>query len=104
MNLSGDQVLKRLLPLLRDLYAETAGLSADEAELQAWYNRGYADGMLSAMRRLGHEQALQDALQPFPQPVSQESPFLPWGKAYRHGYETGEQETSEVLPPRQPEG
>jgi hypothetical protein len=99
MDQSGDHVFGRLLPVLRNLYAETTGLAADESELQLWYNRGYADGMLGAMCQLGYEQALRDELQPFPEPVSQESPFLPWGKAYRHGYETGERETSEVLPP-----
>ncbi len=99
MNQSDGRVLGRLLPVLRNLYAETVGLAADESELQLWYNRGYADGMLSAMCQLGYEQILRGELRPFPEPVSQESPFLPWGKAYRHGYETGERETSEVLPP-----
>ncbi|MET0049753.1 MAG: hypothetical protein ABW095_01580 [Candidatus Thiodiazotropha sp.] len=100
MNRSGDEVFSRLLQVVKNLYAETSGLAPEDAELQLWYNRGYADGMVAAMNRQGYAQNVQEALNPAPQPVSEESPFLPWGKAYRHGFEMGEGETLEVLPSR----
>jgi hypothetical protein len=97
MQQTSEDLLPRLLQLALDLYEETTGLPETESELQLWYNRGYADGMVSRMRALGYQREVNDALGPGEDTISDEHRFLPWGKAYRHGFEMGEQETLEVL-------
>ncbi len=90
-------VFERLLPVVVDLYHENDELSLGDGDLQRWYNRGYADGMASAMRRLGYAAALEVAVTAAPLAVDDAEAFLPWGKAYRHGFEMGERETHEAL-------
>ncbi|MDJ0806726.1 MAG: hypothetical protein QNJ78_07815 [Gammaproteobacteria bacterium] len=90
-------VLQRLLLLVQELYAETAGLVASESDLQLWYNRGYENGMIHVLRAKGHGQRLHGLVDIDPQDLLSDQQFLPWGKAYQHGFEMGEQETREVL-------
>jgi hypothetical protein len=90
-------LLRRLLPVMADLYDETAELSQGDGDLQLWYNRGYADGMVKAMRQLGYSAELDGVTSPAPMEADDTATFLPWGKAYRHGFEKGEQETCEAL-------
>jgi hypothetical protein len=97
MQQTTEDLLPRLLQLVQDLYEETTALSETESELQLWYNRGYADGMVSRMRELGYRQEVIDALGSGEDTIGDEHRFLPWGKAYRHGFKMGEQETLEVL-------
>ena len=85
------------MQLLRDLYAETTGLSAENEDLQLWYNRGYADGMLRVLRESGAADRLTDLAGIEPGEIIAGQEFLPWGKAYRHGLEMGEKEAREVL-------
>jgi hypothetical protein len=92
-----ERMLERLLEVVENLYAETANLSDLDADLQLWYNRGYADGMVKAMRSLGHARELKAVARIEPTPMSEAQTFLPWGKAYRHGFEMGENETIDVL-------
>ncbi len=90
-------LFERLLPVVIDLYSETTALSQGDGDLQLWYNRGYADGMAHAMRQLELAAALEQANLPAPLAIDDAQAFLPWGKAYRHGFEMGEGETREVL-------
>jgi hypothetical protein len=92
-----DALFQRLLQVVVDLYAETQSLSQSNGDPQLWYNRGYADGMIKAMRSSGYGPQLEEAgvLADDTQITDQE--FLPWGKAYRHGFEMGEKEVGEVL-------
>ncbi|MES9990614.1 MAG: hypothetical protein ABW098_01580 [Candidatus Thiodiazotropha sp.] len=92
-----EQIFQRLLQVVEELQAETASLAAQESELQLWYNRGYADGMIEAMRALGYKQQLEDAGVSIDMSLISGQELLPWGKAYRHGFEMGEKETAEVL-------
>ncbi|MEW8026490.1 MAG: hypothetical protein AB2792_04440 [Candidatus Thiodiazotropha sp.] len=92
-----EDIFLRLLQVVRDLYAETASLAENDSELQLWYNRGYADGMVEAMRSLGYATRLEAAGVVVDKSVIAGEEFLPWRKAYRHGYEMGEKETGEVL-------
>ncbi len=89
-------LFERLLPVAVGLYAETAELSAGDGELQLWYNRGYADGMVSVMRQSGYEVELEVQGIPATLAIDDAEAFLPWGKAYRHGLEMGERETREA--------
>jgi hypothetical protein len=90
-------LFERLLPVVIELYSETTELSQGDGDLQLWYNRGYADGMAHAMRQLEFSLALEQANLPAPLAIDDAQAFLPWGKAYRHGFEMGEGETREVL-------
>jgi len=48
-----DARVDRLQQLIHRLYAETEGFLEDAADQQLWYERGYAKGMLKALRELG---------------------------------------------------
>ncbi|MCU7920755.1 MAG: hypothetical protein KZQ99_21290 [Candidatus Thiodiazotropha sp. (ex Dulcina madagascariensis)] len=101
MSQATEVVLQRLLQVARDLYAETADLSEAESELQRWYNRGYADGMVSAIKALGFTQQADGIVIAADSALVAGQELLPWGKAYRHGFEMGERETVEVLQEKQ---
>ncbi len=92
-----EEIIQRLLGVVDELHAQTAALGAQESELQLWYNRGYADGMIEAMRSLGFAQRLDAAGVAVDSSIVAGQELLPWGKAYRHGFEMGEKETAEVL-------
>ena len=97
MNQHRDDLLERLLELIRRLYTETEGFLGDAEDQQRWYNRGYANGMLKALRELGYAERLAAELEADPDDVICAHEALPWGRAYRHGLEVGFRETHEVL-------
>ena len=90
--------LQCLIELVQRLYAETDGLVESEGDLQLWYNRGYANGMIQVFRELGYLHLLQGLVQADPDDFLAGQGFLPWGKAYWHGFEMGEKESHGVLP------
>ena len=92
-------LVQRLLQVADSLYAETADLSEEDTDLQLWYNRGYADGMVKAMAALGFVGELAGLKASGDPSAAGAESFLPWGKAYRHGMEMGEREAREVLAP-----
>jgi hypothetical protein len=53
--------------------------------------------MMKALRQLGCSVQLDGATGAASLQIDDATAFLPWGKAYRHGFEMGEQETREVL-------
>lgn len=94
-------ILTQLMELLRDLYGETEGFLDRPDDAQLWYNRGYANGMVSALRELGHGDALPSELDLDPDGevwglIAQQA-LMPWGQAHTHGLEMGRKETFEVL-------
>ena len=97
MNPQKASVLQRLLQLVAELYGESSQLSPQDADLQLWYNRGYADGMVKALGSLGYRRELADIAAGSDLSLSDAERFLPWGKAYKHGLEMGERETLDVL-------
>jgi hypothetical protein len=92
-----EEIFQRLLQLVQDLYTETESLTESDGELQLWYNRGYADGMVVAMQSSGYQAQLEAAGVVIDKALISGQEFLPWGKAYRHGFEMGEKETGEAL-------
>jgi hypothetical protein len=92
------EILDKLLNLVERLYGETAGYLEDQSDTQLWYNRGYANGMVSALRTAGYESKLGSRLVPDAAGLHDEDRFMAWTKAYHHGFEMGEKETREVLP------
>ena len=91
-----DAVLDQLVDLIERLYAETEGFSAAPDDQQLWYNRGYANGMVKALRELGQAAALQRLRAVDADDVIAGQQSLPWGKAYLHGVDMGERETYEI--------
>jgi Holliday junction resolvasome RuvABC DNA-binding subunit len=90
-------LFRRLLPVVVELYQETAELSLGDGDLQLWYNRGYADGMVSALQQLGFSGELEAERIVTSVQLEDSEAFLPWGKAYRHGLDMGERETLEAI-------
>lgn len=93
-----DVLLDGLLALIHSLYSETEGFLGEAADQQLWYNRGYANGMIQALRELGYAERVAAEVQADPDDVICGQEALPWGRAYRHGVEVGSRETYEVLP------
>lgn len=97
----GAPILAHLIGLLRDLYGKTQGFLDRQDEPQLWYDRGYANGMVLALRALGHGDVLPADLAPDPDGEAwariAEQALMPWGRAHAHGLERGHKETFEVL-------
>lgn len=96
-------LLQRLLAILGRLHAESEGYFDHPEQEQLWYNRGYAHGMLQALRDLGYVEDIRDRVPADMQPLPAGFEVLSWGRAYLHGQEMGGRETREVLAPRRAE-
>jgi len=95
--MSTDTILPQLLELICDLYDDSQGFLDRTDDAQLWYNRGYANGVIHALQRLGYARHVAAALElDAPDPIAGHE-VLPWGKAYRHGWEMGRKETYEVM-------
>ena len=90
-----DELLRQLIDLIDKLRDETGGFLDNPGDQQLWYNRGYANGMLSALLRLGLARSLGARVPDDPQGIAAQA-TMPWGKAYRHGEERGSRETFEI--------
>lgn len=95
-----DALLERLLRLTERLQNETATFADRPEQEQLWYNRGYANGMLTALRDLGYGERITGRVSRDPEDVLNGCEALSCGRAYRHGEEMGYRETREVLAPR----
>jgi hypothetical protein len=94
------ELLDQLLALVDRLREESAGYLEEPGDQQLWYNRGYANGMVLALLALGQDAALGARLPDDPAQIQPHGP-MPWGRAYRHGEDTGRRETHEItgIPP-----
>jgi hypothetical protein len=94
--MSDDPLIERLIELLKELNDGSEGYLERQDDPQLWYNRGYANGMTDALRKLGHGQRIDAMLEPDVYDAARDQAHLPWGKAYEHGREMGAKETYEV--------
>jgi hypothetical protein len=90
-----EGLLSALLDLIDRLRRETEGFLSEPGDQQLWYNRGYANGMVLALLRLGQAGTLGDRLADNPERFAAQL-VTPWGKAYRHGESVGARETHEI--------
>lgn len=97
--MSDPDLIEPLLALLTELTAESEGYLDRQDDPQLWYNRGYANGMVAALRELGHAARVAQVVAPDPYDSARDQDHLPWGKAYEHGRAMGARETREFLPP-----
>lgn len=90
-----EQLLDQLLDLIDRLRRDTEAFVDEPGDQQRWYDRGYANGMVRALQRLGQGERLGDRV---PDDVAALCAHLamPWGKAYRHGETMGDRETHEI--------
>ena len=95
--MTAETVLPQLLELICDLYDDSEGYLDRADDAQLWYNRGYANGVIDALDRLGYSRHVVSALEPDARDAIAAHEALPWGKAYRHGWEIGRKETFEVM-------
>jgi hypothetical protein len=92
-----NAVLSQLLTLLCDLYEDTEGFLERSDDAQLWYNRGYANGMIEALRALGYGAQVESLIEPDAPDAVAGQALLPWGKAYAHGLDMGRRETQDVM-------
>ena len=97
--MSQTPMLTRLLALIERLYTETEGFLERAEDEQLWYNRGYANGMISALTELGYGAQLHARIAADAADCIVGHEALSWGRAYLHGFETGDRETREVIGP-----
>jgi hypothetical protein len=90
-----DELLDQLLDLIDRLRGETEDFLDRPGDQQLWYNRGYANGMVSALLRLGVAGSLAPRVPDDPEAIAAQL-TMPWGKAYRHGEEMSSRETFEI--------
>ena len=95
--MSEPDILDQLLSLMAELFAESEDYLDRQDDLQLWYNRGYANGMASALRELGHGERVDETIATDPYDQARDQDHLPWGKAYEHGRALGAKETFEVM-------
>jgi len=92
------KVINQLIELVGRLYSETAAYIEQQDDSQLWYNRGYANGVAKAVQDAGFDKMLQAHVTLEINEMLEEQRFMPWGKAYFHGFEMGEKESKDVLP------
>lgn len=90
-----DELLIQLLDLIDRLRSETADFLDNPGDQQLWYDRGYANGMVIALQRLGQTARLGERV-PDAEADLQGHVAMAWGKAYRHGESRGDAETYEI--------
>lgn len=92
------ELLNSLFNLVERLYGETEGYLEEQSDAQLWYNRGYANGMVSVLRAAGYGSELALRLNLDAADLHNDDRLMTWAQAYHHGYEMGRKETREVLP------
>ena len=90
--------INTLTKIVLRLYSETDGYMNDQSDVQLWYNRGYANGIVSALRSKNLFTAASLNIPLDDEELHQGQNFMEWEKAYHHGFEMGQREASEVLP------
>jgi len=88
-------VIDKLTGLVERLYNETEEYLDNPSDAQLWYNRGYANGMVAYFRKNGFIEKLSH-LNLEAEDVHKNECIMEWHKAYHHGFEMGERESSEV--------
>lgn len=94
-------IVHQLYDLIARLYDETDGFIDDPSDTQRWYNRGYANGMVKALRELSLVDELDRQLPLDADGIIGGHEAMAWGRAYTHGVDMGYRETFEVLPGQQ---
>lgn len=96
-NLQKSIILEKLFGLIIRLQSESENFLERQGDLQQWYNRGYADGMLKGLQELGCCEQIPAGVRTDAADAVAGCRWLPWGRAYHHGSEKGRREAHEAL-------
>jgi len=88
-------VIDKLVGLVERLYIESADYIDNPSDAQIWYNRGYANGVVTYLLAQGFADKLGYLTLDAPGLHDNER-IMEWQKAYHHGFEMGERESAEV--------
>lgn len=89
-------VIDQLAALVEQLYVESENYSENPSDVQLWYNRGYANGIVSFLNARGHTEKINH-LKLDAEDLYYGQQVMEWHKAYHHGFEMGLRESGEVL-------
>jgi len=89
-------VIDKLAALVEELYVESENYSENPSDVQLWYNRGYANGIVSFLNARGHAGEINH-LTLDAGDLYHGQQVMEWHKAYHHGFEMGLRESGEVL-------
>ena len=92
---SRNPVVARLADLANELMQTSAQFLEQPNDLQLWYNRGYANGILNAFTQAGI--TIEGLAHPDPDSQWAEHRFMAWGQAFIHGQTKGHNEAREIL-------
>ena len=79
------------------MYLESAGYEQNPSDVQLWYNRGYANGVVTLLIAHGYGDTMKH-LQLDAEDLYRNEQVMEWHKAYHHGFEMGSKESKEVMP------
>jgi len=89
-------VIDTLVALVEQLYVESENYSENTSDGQPWYNRGYANGIVSFLTARGYTDEINH-LKLDAENLYHGEQVMEWHKAYHHGFEMGLRESGEVL-------
>jgi len=89
-------VIDKLADLVGQLYEESENYSENPSDVQLWYNRGYANGIVRFLNARGHTDEINH-LKLDADDLYHGKQVMEWHKAYHHGFEVGLRESGEVL-------
>ena len=89
-------VIDTLAALVEQLYVESENYSENTSDGQPWYNRGYANGIVSFLTARGYTDEINH-LKLDAENLYHGEQVMEWHKAYHHGFEMGLRESGEVL-------
>ena len=89
-------VIDKLAALVEQLYVESETYSENPSDVQLWYNRGYANGIVSFLNARGHTDKINH-LKLDAEDLYNGEQVREWHKAYNHGFKMGLRESSEVM-------
>ena len=92
---SRNPVVVRLVDLANELMQTSARFLEQPNNLQLWYNRGYANGILSALEQADIK--IEGLEKPDPEHLWAEHRFTTWGQAFIHGQTKGHNEARDIL-------
>jgi len=90
-------VIDKLVALVEKLYVESENYSENISDGQLWYNRGYANGIVSFLKARGYTDEINH-LKLDADNLYHGEQVMEWHKAYHHGFEMGLRESGEVCP------
>jgi hypothetical protein len=90
-------IVNKLSELVIELYNETADYQDNPADAQLWYNRGYANGVVDALKAKKQADAMAAFIDLDEANLYAGESVMEWHKAYHHGFEMGQKEALEVL-------